>query len=106
MYFLGEVGSQNVTRTISTRLVKASWYWKCLRFWYFISDKKKSSLWVYYVKSNYAKSRAVWSTADGTDRWKYVQVPLIQDGKNFMVRSDFQLAGLFSEVCDSLNCKK
>ena len=77
------------TRTISTTFVNAS-YWKCLRLWYHIRVKRKPSsdstflhkLEVFSVNSNNDLRTTLWSTSHTTDRWTYVQLPLISDKDN------------------------
>ena len=95
MYFIGNEEAQAATKTISTKLVNGSDYWKCLRFWYYIRVKRKTSsgsnflheLEVYSVNSDYSRSKTVWSTPKATRRWTYVQLPLILDKDDIMVRS-------------------
>ena len=97
LYLLGDEESGNTSITIYTRFVNAVDYWKCLRFWYYIGDNRKTSsdgelksfheLGVYYTNVNYSRSKTLWSSPDTTDDWTYVQLPLIEDGNNFKVSS-------------------
>ncbi len=42
---------------------------------------------VYSAYSNYSRSKTLWFTPSATHRWTYVQLPLISDKDNVMVRS-------------------
>ncbi|XP_078377085.1 uncharacterized protein LOC144660350 [Oculina patagonica] len=93
LYLIENEESEATTRTISTRSVNVSDHWKCLRFWYYIRDKRKvlpgsnflHKLEVFSVNLNDSRTRTLWYTPHTTDRWIYVQLSLILDKNNVTI---------------------
>ena len=82
-----------ISKTLTTKDLKAKDKFQCLSFRYFIGEEKRShwddivtKLDVLAVYPGSNSTNPLWATSYRTDRWVYVQFPLNQSQEKFRVR--------------------
>ncbi|XP_020625530.1 uncharacterized protein LOC110062928 [Orbicella faveolata] len=92
LYFKTE-NAYPISKTLTTKLLQREHGWQCLRFWYLTGEEERSHFNDEFVElkvsihhpENNSDVITLWSTAYRSNRWVYVQLPLIQNFTSFKV---------------------
>ena len=82
-----------ISRTLITKELTQAEEWRCLTFWYFIGEEKRTHTNEKVVELNVSALHpdnssdvtTLWSTSYRTNRWTYVQLPLHHSESPFKV---------------------